>query len=500
MKLKTALALVIFMIYSLFFHRTFVLSFEHDPFWLNLEDRFRVETWNTFDKSIPRDFEDNYTFYANRFRLGAGYKQSLFEVFGQYQVSSLSSLPDLPGFGTGVLYQTFNSGTETHMTKGTINQLYVKSKIPSLEELSLKVGRFDYNDGLETIPTDPSLKWLKEFRISQRMIGTFDWSHTGRSFDGFQSAYDQPWYNATVTAVRPTQGGFQMDQDQTIHDIDLLAGVFTLKNSDKFKNSDARLFYYFYNDTRDADCVGNRTFSSLKCVGPVRTDNTVGRAKFEANKGNLEVHSIGANVLHTIPTGDYGIVDLLAWGVYQTGDWGKLDHEAFGTAVEAGYKFKTIPWQPWFRTGYYYGSGDEDPVDSSHETFFQVLPTPRVYALTPLYNLMNNQDYFFMVLLNPLDKVKFRGDLHKVWIADDQDRWYAGAGAQHESNEFGYAGTPSFKRNELLTIADASISFAATSFLDLNAYYSRAWGNDIIEANFDDDNSHFFYLELVLHF
>src|SRR3990172_6599297 len=187
------------------------------------EDRARVETWNTFDRSVPRDFDDNYTFYANRLRLGAGYKQSLLEIYGEQQFTSLSSLPDLPSFGTGSLYQSFNSGTETHMSKGTVNQLYIKSKIPSLEDLSLKIGRFNYNDGSETVPTDPSLNCLKKNRISQRMIGTFDWSHTGRSFDGFQSAYDKPCYNFTLTGVRPTQGGFQMDQNQTINDIDLLA-------------------------------------------------------------------------------------------------------------------------------------------------------------------------------------------------------------------------------------------------------------------------------------
>ena len=106
-----------------------------------------------------------------------------------------------------------------------------------------------------------------------------------------------------------------------------------------------------------------------------------------------------------------------------------------------------------------------------------------------------------MMLLKPHDRLKVRTDLHKVWVADDEDSWYAGAGAQHVNEQFGYAATPSFKKNKLLTIADTSISFTATKFLDLNAYYSRAWGNSIVEENFDkDDDSHYFYLEMVVHF
>ncbi|RMD56083.1 MAG: hypothetical protein D6828_04230, partial [Nitrospirae bacterium] len=448
------------------------------------------------------DFEEDYTFYANRLRLGAGYKNKLVKLYGEYQLTSIWSLPDLPSFGTGALYQAFNTGTETHMSKWTVNELYIKSKMPGLEALSLKVGRFSYNGGLETKPINPTIKWLKKFRISQRMIGTFDWSHTGRSYDGFQIAYDEPAYNVTLTATHPTQGGFQMDQDQTINDIDLIAGVFTIKNSKELKNTDVRLFYYFYDDARDADCVGtDATFTSLRCFGPVRPDNTVGIATFKANKGDVEIHSFGGDIIQTIPTGDYGIVDLLVWGVYQTGDWGDLDHDAFGVTGEVGYKFTKIPWTPWFRTGYFYSSGDDDPDDGDHNTFFQVLPTPRIYARTPIYNLMNNQDVFFMMLLRPHKRVKIRSDFHKVWLAKSEDRWYAGAGANHESNQFGYAANPSRGEHDLATLVDVSASYKVTDFLGLNMYYSHIWGDDVIEKTFNkEDDSDFFYAEVVIHF
>src|SRR3712207_7868095 len=38
----------------------------------------------------------------------------------------------------------------------------------------------------------------------------------------------------------------------------------------------------------------------------------------------------------------------------------------------------------WVRAGYFRGSGDGDAADDRHHTFFQVLPTPRIYARFPL--------------------------------------------------------------------------------------------------------------------
>jgi len=50
--------------------------------------------------------------------------------------------------------------------------------------------------------------------------------------------------------------------------------------------------------------------------------------------------------------------------------------------LEGGYQPKILPaLKPWLRGGYYYGSGDGNPNDNRHGTFFQILPTaPRGLA------------------------------------------------------------------------------------------------------------------------
>lgn len=88
-----------------------------------------------------------------------------------------------------------------------------------------------------------------------------------------------------------------------------------------------------------------------------------------------------------------GPVDLMAWGVVQAGTWGRLSHRAAAVAFEGGYQPKV--WKqlkPRIRGGYFFGSGDKNPNDNRHGTFFEVLPTPRPFARFPFFNLMNLED------------------------------------------------------------------------------------------------------------
>ncbi|MBE7182412.1 MAG: hypothetical protein INR71_14610 [Terriglobus roseus] len=47
-----------------------------------------------------------------------------------------------------------------------------------------RVGRFEFLDGAETTPTNSTLVWLQNNRISQRLIGNFGFANGQRSLDG----------------------------------------------------------------------------------------------------------------------------------------------------------------------------------------------------------------------------------------------------------------------------------------------------------------------------
>ena len=65
---------------------------------------------------------------------------------------------------------------------------------------SVRLGRFEFIDGAEVMPKDPTLAWMKRERIAHRLIGNFGWSHVQRSFDGGELVRNTPGLNITTTA------------------------------------------------------------------------------------------------------------------------------------------------------------------------------------------------------------------------------------------------------------------------------------------------------------
>src|SRR5690606_5479606 len=105
----------------------------------------------------------------------------------------------------------------------------------------------------------------------------------------------------------------------------------------------------------------------------VKTDNRPLAAR-QADREEVAVTTLGGHYLRVLPTGA-GAVDVLLWGVYQAGEWGAQDHRAWAASAEAGIQPPVLPsLRPWLRAGHYRGSGDDDPADGRHGTFFQNLP------------------------------------------------------------------------------------------------------------------------------
>jgi len=454
---------------------------------IDFTEEARVESWSTFDDGTPNR-DDSYTFTSSKMRLGVGAKSRLVEGYLQLHWTQFFGLPDDAMYGLGALYYGHNRaeyGGSEDIGYGAVSQAWLSVACPRYEDFRLKAGRFSYNSGLETGAKDPTILWLKQNRVSQRLIGMFEWSRVGRSFDGFQLSYDQPTWNITMAGMNPTPGGFYLRRDDptangfSVHDVDIGTIALSLKDS-YIEGLDAQAFYYYYNDDR----------------GLVE---------------DPEVHSLGAHLLYATKAGP-GTADLLFWGVYQWGSFGSaaqnLDHGAYATALEAGYKFTNAPWQPWLRVGYFYGSGDDDPDDGDHDTFFMMIPTLRIYAFTPFYNLMNTTDLFGQLILKPNKKVVVRTDVHRLSLTEENDFWYQGSGIMRP-DIFGYTGIGSHIArgdDDLGTLCDISLflndlyKYKDLS-IGLNLYYGHVFGDEVIEDRFPkDEDLDFFYAEGVLKF
>lgn len=455
-----------------------------------LSDRARVEVVSWFAPPPGRTSADaeDYSFYANQLRFGGEVTWQFVQFIAEGQYTQLLGLPEdasLPppegNLGPGAVYfahtRRHNQG-EVFLKRGFV----ALRGSDALPELSVTLGRFEYSDGLETLPKDASLAWLKRARVAERLVGPFGYTHVTRSFDGLRAGWDQARWNLTAMVSRPTQGGFEISANPELRDISLAGLAWTLKEQPELFPVDARLFWLYYEDQRD---------------NALKVDNRPREIR-AADRKDIAIHTVGLHALGVVPL-EVGKADYLVWLAVQRGRWGDLDHAAWAWSLEGGYQLPSLFAQPWLRVGYTQTSGDTNPNDNQHETFFQMLPTARVYAQTPFYNLMNVEDFFAQVLLRPHAQVNVRADWHWLRVNDSRDLWYAGGGASN-ARIFGFSGIPTGGHRELAHLADFSIGWNIHRRLTAYAYYGHAFGQNVVGRTFTGKQLDYAYVELTARY
>lgn len=358
-------------------------------------------------------------------------------------------------------------------------QAYIRFK---RDKSSLQLGRFEFADGSEATPDNPTLAAIKRDRISQRLIGIFGFADVQRSFDGVNGTYSQgPWTVAGVSAI-PTRGVFQVDGWGWVKTPFAYVSATRQVHHSAGNSAEFRLFGIYYEDPR----------------GVLKTDNRSVAAR-TADTRPIEIGTYGGHYIQAIES-RAGTLDLLGWGALQTGNWGTLAQRSGAGAFEAGIQPKFLPSvRPWFRGGYYYGSGDGNAKDGVHGTFFAILPTPRVYARFPFFNEMNNRDAFGEMILRPSKSVTIRADAHHLSLASANDLWYSGGGA-FQPWTFGYQGRPSNGHTDLANLYDSSLDYTFNHAASVGFYYGYAQGGDVIKAIYKNADGQFGFIELNYRF
>jgi hypothetical protein len=446
-----------------------------------VRDWTRIESWSYFEPK-PGGGNPNYTDVANRLLFGVERRTRHLDLAGALQYVQFAWLPpDAVGpgaLGSGALYFQHSGRTDSHGIY--VRNLTIRLKAPDAG-LSVQLGRFGYTSGAESPSGDPKIEVVKRQRVDSRLIGEFEWSLYQRAFDGARVDVDKPGWHATGSALRPTQGGFEESAGVEIRRIDLLTGAASLKPGLLLPHTDWQVFANRYDDTRDVQA---------------RPDNT----NKPAGAVDAHINTFGTSAVGVYPTGS-GQIDVMGWAAGQTGSWYGQDHRAWAAAAEVGYQWAAVSWRPWLRGGFFRGSGDQDPSDSTHGTFFPVMPTIRKYSLSTVYSLMNLNDVFVQALLRPNAATNIRVDLHRLDLASAADRWYAGSGATQETGTyFGYAGRLSNGATALGTMLEGSAEHTFSQRFSVNGYAGVMWGGDVVERLFAGRRLAFVYAESVLQF
>lgn len=453
------------------------------PVSVSLYDRTRIDTWQWF--AAPPASE-TYSYVESLLRVGVA--QNLRRWDWQLELAqpsvlglpsdAISSVTAQGQLGLGGTYYA-SGGNNTNVAAAFLKQGFLRYHFDEPDK-NLRIGRFEYIEGQETRPKNATIAWLQVNRVAHRLIGNFAFSNAQRSLDGVDGHYGSRSWDIAAMAARADQGVFNMNGNPELN-VDVQYLAFT--KSDWNQRVLWRVFAIGYHDGR---------------TGIAKTDNRTLEVR-TADHQNIRVGTYGGDLLAAIPIGP-GQLDLMFWGALQNGQWGALDHSANTAAVEGGYQFSKQSRVPWVRAGWFRGSGDNNPTDNKHGTFFQILPTPRIYARMPFYNLMNNSDEFVQVVEKPVDKLALRGDMHWLQLTSGQDLWYLGGGA-YDNKVFGYTGRPGNGLTSFASVADISADWQTTKNIALNFYYAHVWGKSVVQKIYPDDrDAQYGYVEMVYRF
>jgi hypothetical protein len=454
------------------------------PVVFNIYDRSRAVAWQFF--AAP-PYTETYGYGESLLRLSVSQKTPHWDWLGEVTTAAILDLPTdsvsavttQGQLGLGGTYYA-SGGNNSYPVAAFFKQGYVRRHFDGIGDhasANARIGRYEFFEGLETQPKNATMQWLQTNRVSQRLISNFGFTVGQRSFDGVDGHYDSGSWDVTAMAARATQGVFNMNGNPELN-VDVQYLAFT-----KYELNQHVLWRAFgigYHDGR---------------TGITKTDNRP-LAVRAADHKNIRLGTYGGDVIATAPAGP-GNLDFIAWGVLQNGNWGKQSDFGGAAAVEAGYQLSKVATAPWFRSGWFRSTGDNNPSDNEHHTFMQLLPTPRNYARFPFYNLMNSTDEFIEVMDKPVQRVALRSDLHWLQLTSNKDLWYQGGGA-FDNKVFGFTGRPANGHSSFSSVADISADWTVNRNVGLNFYYGYAWGKSAISAIYPTDHdAQFGYAEFL---
>src|SRR5216684_5880096 len=235
--------------------------------------RTRVEGWRWFEGRANSD----YAFSGSALRLTFGHQSEWLDWQLELETPILLGLPTdaaAPGaqgqLGLGATYYVANRQSQNAAMVFPMQGFVRFKTLFGGDSNSLRIGRFQFADGGEATPKDPTLAVIKGSRINQRLIGTFTFTHVQRGFYGAHYQHDTPKLNWTVVGAFPTRGVFQVDGWGLMKTAFAYASV-TRQLPGAKTSAEWRVFGIYYDDWRNVLKVDSRPAAARQAdMNPIR--------------------------------------------------------------------------------------------------------------------------------------------------------------------------------------------------------------------------------------
>ena len=129
------------------------------------------------------------------------------------------------------------------------------------------------------------------------------------------------------------------------------------------------------------------------------------------------------------------------------------------------------------------------------------MPTVRLYAKFPFYNMMNTQDAFAQFPVAPAQTIKVGVDFHDLVLAETSDLFHGGSDATSRSGSLGYYGRASGGNSTVGQMVDISFTHNFNKYFPWCAYYAHAFGDDVTGNVYQSKNTaDYGYVEFTASF
>ncbi len=227
----------------------------------------------------------------------------------------------------------------------------------------------------------------------ERLVGAFNWSNIGRSFDAVRLAWSAERWKLDAFAARTASRGRTSDSQ------DLFGAYGSVLENRPASQVEAYLLWLRDRLARAGELPG-------------------------AGVGRTSIWTAGGRVRGTVRGWSYGLELAL-----QAGDRATDAHEAWALASRAGYRFRS-PLKPYLGAGFDAASGDGDPADGDSGEFENLFPTNHAfYGSMDYVGWRNVKDAVLRFRIEPAEKVVVQADFHDFALEDPAGRWSDAGGA-----------------------------------------------------------------------